>query len=130
MRFLVGYNGSDESKSALTVARTYAKLLNAKVYVITSVEGGGQETLEDIEKVEQQFEYAKRFLESGGVECETEQIARGMSPGEDLVGFVETNDIDHLFVGIEKKSRTRKILLGSTAQYVMLKASCPVTGVK
>jgi nucleotide-binding universal stress UspA family protein len=57
-------------------------------------------------------------------------LARGSSPGEDLVYFAEENNIDQLFVGVEKKSKTQKMLLGSTAQYVILNAPCPVTAVK
>jgi nucleotide-binding universal stress UspA family protein len=53
-----------------------------------------------------------------------------LPPGEDIVKFAENNDIDHLFVGIEKISKTRKMLLGSTAQYIILKAPCPVTTTK
>ncbi len=86
--------------------------------------------LEDISKVEQDLLYAKKFLEAEGVRCETHQIARGASPGEDIVYFIEENDIDQLFVGVEKKSRTRKMFMGSTAQYVILKAPCPVTAIK
>ena len=130
MKFLVGYNGSDVAKSALAVARNYAKILNARVVVLTSMEGGGRETIEAIRKAEQNLEYAKQFLEAEGVACETHQLARGMSPGEDLVHFVEENDIDQLFVGVEKKSKTQKMFMGSTAQYVILKAPCPVTAVK
>ena len=130
MKILVGYNGSDVAKSALAVARNYAKSLNATVVVMTSMEGGGKETMEEIRSVEQGLEYAKQFMEAEGVECETHQFARGVSPGEDLVQFAEENDIDHLFVGVEKKSRTRKMFMGSTAQYVILKAPCPVTAVK
>jgi nucleotide-binding universal stress UspA family protein len=130
MKFLVGYNGSDVAKSALAVARTLAKGLGAGVAVMTSMGGGDKETLEDISNVEQDLQYARHFLESEGVACETHQLARGMTPGEDLVHFAEENDIDHLFVGVEKKSRTRKMFMGSTAQYVILKAPCPVTAVK
>ena len=130
MKFLVGYNGSDVAKSALAVARAYAKSLNAEVVVMTSMEGGGKETIDEISNVEQDLQYAKQFLEAEGVVCETHQLARGVSPGEDLVHFVEENDIDQLFVGVEKKSRTRKMFMGSTAQYVILKAPCPVTAVK
>ena len=130
MKFLVGYNGSDVAKSALAVARNYAKILNARVVVMTSMEGGGRETMEAIRKAEQDLEYAKQFLEAEGVACETHQLARGMSPGEDLVQFAEENDIDQLFVGVEKKSKTQKMFMGSTAQYVILKAPCPVTAVK
>lgn len=130
MKFLVGYNGSDAAKSALAVARTYAKRLNAEVVVMTSTGGGGKESMEEISRVEQDLLYAKNFLESEGVPCETHQLARGVSPGEDMVFFAEENDIDQLFVGVEKKSKTRKMFMGSTAQYVILKASCPVTAVK
>ena len=97
---------------------------------MTSMGGGDKETMEDISRVEQDLLYAKKFLEAEGVACETHQLARGLSPGEDMVFFVEENDIDQLFVGVEKKSKTRKMFMGSTAQYVILKASCPVTAVK
>ena len=32
--------------------------------------------------------------------------------------------------GIRKKSRTSKLILGSTAQFIILKARCPVVSVK
>ena len=47
-----------------------------------------------------------------------------------MVKFIEEHGIEHVFIGIEKKSRTRKLFMGSTAQYIILKASCPVTCVK
>ena len=130
MKFLVGYTGSAESKAAMALAKDQAKILNAKVVVITSMEGGAGEKPEDIGKAETNLKFANSFFEGSGVEFETQQLARGLSPGEDLVKFAEDNDIDQLFVGIEKKSKTRKMLLGSTAQFVILKAPCPVVTVK
>ena len=130
MKFLVGYTGSEESKAALALARDYAKIFNAMVVVTTSMEGGAGEKPEDIGKVEADLKFATAFLEEAGIEFETQQLARGYSPGEDLVKFAEDNKIDQLFVGIEKKSKTRKMLLGSTAQYVILKAPCPVITTK
>jgi nucleotide-binding universal stress UspA family protein len=130
MKFLVGYNGSSVAKSALTVASDFAKIFNAKIFVMTSLEGGTGETLEEITKAENDLGQAKTFLDKKGLDCETHQLARGLSPGEDLVKFANDNEIDQLFVGIEKKSKTRKMLLGSTAQYVILKAPCLVISVK
>ena len=130
MKFLVGYTGSEESKAAMALAKDQAKVLNAKVVVIISMEGGAGEKPEDIGKAETNLKFANSFFEGSGVEFETQQLARGLSPGEDLVKFAEDNDIDQLFVGIEKKSKTRKMLLGSTAQFVILKAPCPVVTVK
>ena len=130
MKFLVGYNGSVEANAALSLAREFAKIFIAKVFVMTSMEGGAGEKVEDITRAEQNLREAKEFLNEQGVECETHQIARGFTPGEDLVKFAEENQIDQIFVGIEKKSKTSKLLLGSTAQFVIIKAPCPVITAK
>ncbi len=129
MKFLLGFNGSEEAKAALTLARAHAEIFKAKVYIITSMGGGRGEKPEDIGKTTRDLQFAEKFLKEKGVECETFQLARGKSPGEDMVSFAENQNIDQIFVGIEKKSRTQKILLGSTAQYIILKAPCPVVSV-
>jgi len=97
---------------------------------MASMEGGAGEKIEDINRAEENLREAKAFLEEQGVECETHQMVRGLTPGEDLVKFAEENKIDQIYVGIEKKSKTSKLLLGSTAQYVILKAPCPVITAK
>ena len=130
MKILVGYNGSEVAKAALSQAKSYAKTFDALVHVVTSLEGGSGETIEEISAAAENLKFAQDFLERDGIRCKTEQLVRGLMPGEDLVKFANENEIDHLFVGIEKKSKTRKMLLGSTAQYVILKAPCPVTSVK
>ena len=130
MKILVGYNGSEVSKAALSQAKSYAKMYDALVYVVVSLEGGVGEKIEEISEAAENLKFAQDFLERDGIRCKTEQLVRGLMPGEDLVKYANENEIDHLFVGIEKKSKTRKMLLGSTAQYVILKAPCPVTSVK
>ena len=130
MRFLVGYNGSEASGLALDQAGRYAKAVDASVYVVISMEGGAGEKAADIQKATDELEGIKRILKNEGVKCEVSQLARGLSPGEDLVRFAAENRIDHVFVGIGKRSRVGKLLLGSTAQYIILNAPCPVTTVK
>ena len=127
MKILVGYNGSDAAKSALSLARDHAKKYNAMIYVITSMEGGSKEKADEVHKTERDLKFAKDFIEAEGIQCETYQLARGLMPGEDIVSFANENNIDHIFMGIEKKSKAQKVLLGSTAQFVILKANCPVT---
>jgi nucleotide-binding universal stress UspA family protein len=130
MKFLVAYNGSEVSRSALALARDFAKIFQARVLVMTSMGGGTAEKLEEIKTAEKELLYAKEFLAEEKIECETHQLARGLAPGEDIVEFAKENEVDQLFVGIEKKSKTQKMLLGSTAQFVILKAHCPVITVK
>ncbi len=129
MKFLVGYNGSTVAKAALSLARTYAEISGATVVVITSMGGGTAENPKEIGKATQDLNYAEKFLGEKGVKCETHQLARGRSPGEDVVSFAKENDIDQIFVGVEKRSRTQKIILGSNAQFIILRAPCPVVSV-
>lgn len=130
MKLMVGYNGSPASKRALDMACEEARKSDAELYVVSSMVGGSSEDIEDIQKVQDMLEEAKKMLAQQQVKNEIVQLVRGLSPGEDLVKFAEDNQIGHLYLGIEKKSRTRKILLGSTAQYVILKGPCPVTTIK
>ena len=129
MKIMVGYNGGDVGKRALSLARDYAKTFNAFVYIITSMEGGNSEKPSDIVNAQDQLDDAKKFMLDAGIECEAQQSVRGMSPGEDLINFANENDISHIFLGLKKKSRAQKVLLGSTSAYIILKASCPVTTV-
>jgi nucleotide-binding universal stress UspA family protein len=130
MNFLVAYNGSTESRAALDLAITHASTFRAKVFVITSMEGGHSEKPEDIARVNKELKRVRQKLRDAGIEHDVQEMARGLSPGEDIVIFARENSVDQIFVGIEKKSRTRKLLLGSTAQYIILKATCPVTTIK
>jgi len=130
MNILVGYNDTQVAKSALSLARDHALAFGARVFIMTSMEGGASESLKEIEQAEKSLKAAEAFMKEKGVECEIHQLARGLSPGEDLVRFAGDNAIDLIFVGVQKKSRTQKIILGSTAQFIILKAPCPVTTVK
>jgi len=130
MKFLVAYSGTSESKSALKLAKEHAKRWEAELVIVSSSEGGTGERLEEITRIQEELDAIKLDAEKEGLSCEVHQMARGLSPGEDLVQFADENAIDHIFVGIEKKSRTRKLLLGSTAQYIILKANCPITTIK
>jgi nucleotide-binding universal stress UspA family protein/CheY-like chemotaxis protein len=130
MKILVGYDGGEVGRVALSLARDMAGIHSAFVYVVTSMEGGSSEKHVDITLAEEGLAFAKRLMEDSGISCEAQQSVRGLSPGEDLVKFAEENDIDHIFLGLRKKSRTQKAIFGSTARDVILKAPCPVTTVK
>jgi len=130
MKILVGYNGGEDGRLALSLARDFAVKNSAFVYVLNSMEGGASEKQSDILKAEQDLNFAKEMMTKAGVECDAQQSVRGLSPSEDLVKFAQENEIDQIFLGIRKKSRAQKAILGSTSRYVILKAPCPVTTIK
>jgi len=52
-----------------------------------------------------------------------------MTPGEQLVTFAKNEKVDQMYIGIKKRSKVGKLIFGSTAQFVILNAPCPVVTV-
>ncbi|MCP4755971.1 MAG: universal stress protein [Proteobacteria bacterium] len=130
MNILVCYNDSSAAQDALNLSIQHAKRFNAKVYVITSLVGGTKDNIEDNKKAENGLNYAVTTLEKEGISTESHLLVRGMSSGEDIVQFANENEIDEIIIGIKKTSKVGKLLFGSTAQFVILEADCPVVTVK
>jgi len=130
MKLLVGYDGTNSAKEALNLAKSHAKVFGASVEVVTSMQKGTESERKVIEQAERGLEYAKSLFEEDGIACNTHLLIRGLSAGEDLVEFANENQIDQIVVGVKRRSKVGKLLMGSTAQYVILQAECPVITVK
>ncbi len=130
MKILVGYDGSAPAKEALKLARNHATVFGATVDVITSMEEGTGTQMPEIEKAERGLAWAKSLFAEKDIPCATHLMIRGLSPGEDLVNFAKENKVDEIIVGVKRRSKVGKLILGSTAQYVILEANCPVVSVK
>ncbi len=130
MKILVGYDGSNSAKDALKLAKDHAMRLDAKVDVVTSMVEAKNSQYDDVRQAELGLEYAKALLEEDSIDCETHLLIRGLSPGEDLVQFAEDNQINEIIVGVRRRSKVGKLLMGSTAQHVILNAPCPVVTIK
>jgi len=130
MKIVVGYRGKNVGKDLLEQAVKQAKAFNAEVHVVTSLMGGEKTEKEKIEEAEENLENAKRYLDDHGVRNETHLLIRGRSAGEDLVMFAKENEADEIIIAVKSRSKVGKILFSSTAQYVILKAECPVISIK
>ncbi len=130
MKILVGYDGSNVGKEALKLARRHARAFGASVDIVTSMESGTESEQRAIDDAERGLEWAQTLFDEKGVPCKTHLLIRGMAPGEDLVQFAREHEIDEIVVGVKRRSKVEKILMGSTAQFVVLQAPCPVVSVK
>lgn len=130
MRIMVCYDKSEAAQAALELSIQRAKVFNAKVYLVTSLFGGEKATAEENQNAENQLNIGKSRLEKEGVDFEARLLIRGLTPGEDIVKFADENEIDEIIIGVSKTSKVGKLLFGSTAQYVILEANCPVVTVK
>jgi nucleotide-binding universal stress UspA family protein len=130
MKILVGYDGTSSAKEALNLAKSHAKAFDASVEVVTSMHKGTESERKAIEQAERGLAYAKSLFDDDDIACGTHLLIRGASPGEDLIEFANEHSIDEIIVGVNRRSKVGKLLLGSTAQYVILQALCPVVTVK
>lgn len=130
MKIMIGYDGSNSAKEALQVAKKHAKAFGASVEVVTSMEKGTENQQKDIEISEQGLEWAKSVFNDAGIACQSHLLIRGLEAGEDIVQFAKENRVDQIIVGVKRRSKVGKLLMGSTAQYIILQAHCPVLSVK
>jgi len=130
MKIMVGYDGSSDAKAALEVALQHVKAFKGKLFLVSSMAKGTEEEQEQIKNIEKELTLLKSDLEAQGIACETHLLIRGMESGEDLVRYAEEQGIEEIIIGIRRRSKVGKLLFGSTAQYVILNAQCPVVTVR
>lgn len=130
MKILVGYDGSDASRKALDLAVTHAKAFNGQIVIVASMDKGSAAEQDEIKNKEAELASVKKELEQHGPSCETHLLIRGMSPGEDLVKYAQEKGIEEIILSIQRTSKVGKLVFGSTAQYVILNATCPVVTLK
>jgi nucleotide-binding universal stress UspA family protein len=130
MKILVGYDRSKASEDALNLALQHARAFGAEVHIMTSLVQGAALKKEDIDKAEAQLEKVRKPFKAADIECEVHTSVSYQSPGEDMVRFAKDKAVDQIVIGVRRRSKVGKLVTGSTAQYVILNAPCPVLSVK
>jgi nucleotide-binding universal stress UspA family protein len=130
MKILVGFRGKNVGQDLLQLAARRARAFDGETIVVTSLFGGDKTDSEQIAEAEQNLKEAQAFFDKQGLTCQTHLLVRGQTPGEDLVNYARETGAEEIIIGVKSRSKVGKLLFGSTAQYVILKAACPVTSVK
>lgn len=130
MKILVGYKGTNVGQDLLELAVRHANAFSAEVLVVTSMKDGGEEEQKKINAAEENLKEAKVFFEGQGVLCKTHLLIRGIDAGEDILAFAREKGVEEIIIGVKSRSKVGKLLFGSTAQSVILQATCPVVTVK
>ena len=131
MKLIVGYkHGTNQAENLLELASKRAQLFNATVLIVTVMSEGMEKDQDLIIQAETALEKAKIHFDNKEIPCETHLLIRGIDSGDDLVNFAKETQADEIIIGVKNRTKVGKLLLGSTAQAVVLNAPCPVVTMK
>ena len=129
MTILVGYSPSPEGKAAVKFGIDQAQAFNATVIVLNA--GIGETPDERGVATDQDMDELQELLRSSEVSHEILQFLRGNDPVEELLALAEaTEDTRMIVIGSRRRSPVGKLIMGSTAQRIILDSDVPVVSVK
>jgi nucleotide-binding universal stress UspA family protein len=138
---LVPFDLSTQSTRAFKVALDIAKNYNSKVTLLTCLEGDAwqhkfYDSRADAELLKKQKKVTEKYLEKlesladkNKVTVKS-QIIKSKSVVNDIVTFAKSRKHDLIVIGSHGRTGFDKVLLGSVANGVSQKTSCPVLIVK
>lgn len=125
---LVGYIPTPEGIAALDYAITYAQQNSARLTVVNTGKDGDYAhpqfaTAEDVDTIDD-------LLATKEVEHAIVRPTDGKPAAEALLETATEVGADVIVIGVRRRSPVGKMLTGSTAQAIILRADCPVIAVK
>lgn len=131
MKIMVAYDGSVEARGALKLAQKHLSSFGGIIEVVKSVTRKQPLDHRVIQAAEEELEREIRNQLNGDkTSYETHLVVSSDSTGDNIIWFAEIEEVDEIIIGARKRSKVGKLLLGSTAQHVILNAPCPVVAIK
>lgn len=141
---LVGIDGSEQSKMAFDKAAELAKQNQAKLHLISVVNGERYPNTDKAgygfvdqsiyeaatKRMQETLDRFKQTAEDDGIKEVTATVKIGNAKVELGEEFPKKNDIDLIVIGASGLNMVGRVIVGSTASYVVRVAPCDVIVVK
>lgn len=128
VKILVGYVPTPEGEAALTAAAAEAELRGATILLLNTSRGDAY--IDARYANADELAAAEAKLREQGVEVTIQQaVSQGDVAGE-LLKAAAADDVGLIVLGLRRRSPVGKLILGSTAQRVLLESPVPVLAVK
>lgn len=124
---IVGYTPTDAGSAALGAAVTEARYRNARLAVvnISRADAVVDPHLAD----DADLQSMDLNLDGLGVPHEIVQVL-GREPADEILRLAEETEASLIVIGLRRRSTVGKLLLGSTAQRILMHAPCPVLSIR
>ncbi len=128
MPIVVGFVPSPEGRAALGRAIDEAKLRGRRLIVLNASRG---DALVDPRYASAtDWESVQGLLETSGVEHEVSQSVTARDPADQILQLAHDTNAELIVIGLRRRTPVGKLIMGSSAQTVLLEAECPVLAVK
>lgn len=135
MKIVVGHHDTEEGRAAMKRAVALAREQDAELQLVSLV--ALPSNSDDARKYDEARSSQQELLEAvaaeyreSGVACKA-HVPNGVKrPADALVSVAKIEDADLIVIGMRRRSRVGKLVLGSTAQEVLLDSHCDVLSVK
>ncbi|MEN8243736.1 MAG: universal stress protein [Thermodesulfobacteriota bacterium] len=127
MKIMVCYADTSMSRDAVRLVQKHAEVWKAEVEVVSTITREEPIKHSRLQEREEQFEAQIRELfEDIEVPYKAHLLVNSTPAGEQLIRHATRKKVDFICLGIRKRSKVGKLIFGSTVQYVILNAPCPV----
>ena len=131
MSIMVAYDGSEVAKDALRLAREHARAFSEDIEVVQVAENGDDLNYSKIDHLERNLNRdIASMIKNEDIAYKTTLLVGSGTAGEQILHHLDVQDIKSIFMGVRRRSKVGKVLFGSTAQYVILNAPCPVVSTR
>jgi nucleotide-binding universal stress UspA family protein len=126
---VLAYVPTAEGAAALAAAADEARRRDTDVVVVSVPRPAGAPPAGPFTE-EQELDAVVDQLVAAGVSARLEVLPSGTDPAQGIIDVAEAAAADVVVLGLRRRSPVGKLLLGSTAQALLLGLECPVLAVK
>ena len=130
MGIVVGYVANPEGRAALQRAGEAALRLAVPLVVVHSRRPGREVDAEDAQQLEAVHSSLREQLQAAGLAHEVREVPDSEDPADDLINAAEEAGATLIVIGLRRRTPVGKLILGASAQRILLDAPCPVLAVK
>ena len=131
MSIVVGFLPTPEGRAALETARREAAAQSTTLVIVNV--GSPQHGLHHHEQEEANqaaVENLEKELRAAGTDFALIHPVGDYDPAEEILKAAEDPQVQLIVLGLRRRTPVGKMLMGSTAQRVLLQSDCPVLAVK